>query len=201
MNTKQGLFLLFLAYCCRRTSSYSYARTVCTIVRNVRPSDFICWCSNTKKWNLCEILSQLKKKKHSNWCTGTPKMKKFASQIMYTCSVVKNPDENPVSLMTELTTEHVYIIRRSEFLHFRGSCASIFVIFSLKVNGIFYFPELVPGSKSTFTSRNFTFSVHVAIWWWNKMWPVPLSWVHTLVTRFEQRWGNQHSLYTGAVPW
>ena len=59
-------------------------------------------------------------------------MKKFASQIMYTCSVVKNPDENPVSLMTELTTEHVYIIRRSEFLHFRGSCASIFVIFSLK---------------------------------------------------------------------
>ena len=34
-----------------------------------------------------------------------------------------------------------------------------------EVNGIFYFPELVPGSKSRFTSRNFTFSVHVAIWW------------------------------------
>ena len=26
-------------------------------------------------------------------------------------------------------------------------------------------PELVPGSKSTFTSRNFTFTVHVASWW------------------------------------
>ena len=34
-----------------------------------------------------------------------------------------------------------------------------------EVNGIFYFPELVPGSKSTFTTWNFTFSVHVAIWW------------------------------------
>ena len=34
-----------------------------------------------------------------------------------------------------------------------------------EVNGIFYFPELVLGSKSTFTSRIFRFSVHVAIWW------------------------------------
>ena len=33
-----------------------------------------------------------------------------------------------------------------------------------EVNGIFYFPELVLGSKSAFTSRNFMFSVHVAIW-------------------------------------
>ena len=34
-----------------------------------------------------------------------------------------------------------------------------------EVNGILYFPELVPGSKSTFTSRNFTFSMHVDVWW------------------------------------
>ena len=37
-----------------------------------------------------------------------------------------------------------------------------------EVNRMIYFPELVPGSKSTFTSRNFTFSMHVDVWWWNK---------------------------------
>ena len=31
------------------------------------------------------------------------------------------------------------------------------------VNRMIYFPELVPGSKSTFTSRNFTFSMHVDV--------------------------------------
>ena len=34
-----------------------------------------------------------------------------------------------------------------------------------EVNGIFYFPELVPGSKATFTSRNFTFTMPVDVRW------------------------------------
>ena len=32
-------------------------------------------------------------------------------------------------------------------------------------NNIIYFPQLVPGSKTTVSLRNFTFSMHVAIWW------------------------------------
>ena len=43
------------------------------------------------------------------------------------------------SLTTEHTTEHVYIICQSEFLHFRGSCAPIFVIFFL--NGLKFHVE------------------------------------------------------------
>ena len=33
------------------------------------------------------------------------------------------------------------------------------------VNGIFYCPELVTGRKNTVSAWNFTFSVHVDIWW------------------------------------
>ena len=33
------------------------------------------------------------------------------------------------------------------------------------VNGIIYFPELVPGRKKTVSAQNFTFSLHVDIWW------------------------------------
>ena len=36
-----------------------------------------------------------------------------------------------------------------------------------EVNRMFYCPELVPGSKTTVSARNYTFSMHVYVdvWW------------------------------------
>ena len=63
--------------------------------------------------------------------------------------------------------EHAYIMRMGRTMHNLGGGCFFEALLSefLEVNGIFYFPELVPGSKSTVTPQNFTFSMHVDVWW------------------------------------
>ena len=63
--------------------------------------------------------------------------------------------------------EHAYFMRRMRRMrNLGGGCFFEALLLEFReVNGIFYFPELVPGSKSSVTSRNFTFSMHVDIWW------------------------------------
>ena len=80
------------------------------------------------------MLGLLKKKNTKIDAFKPLKWRNSLEQIIYTCSVVCSVvKETGVAgfLTTEHMTEHVYMISRREFINFRGSCASIFMLFFL----------------------------------------------------------------------
>ena len=127
-----GLFLVFMGRLSPMTLPEFISTVPLAVVRTVRHLDCIIECSNAKKWNPHKILVLFKKKISKIDAQEPLKFRNSLRQIKYTCSVVKNPDD--ARFLDDRTHNGTctYIICRSEFLNFKGSCASIFDIFCFK---------------------------------------------------------------------